>query len=834
MAAIHQQEKKERRGKWFIAIAMLLGISVFASSWMGLMAWMSASAAHASFVRVEDKWVPDIESEVLNFPDLTRISRVYTSDGTLLAELHDGRISEPVPFNEMPPTMVYAVLAAEDSDFFLHDGIDFQSIFSAALNNLTSDSTRGGSTITQQVVKNTFVGSEITFQRKIQEAFTALELERRYTKEQILEHYMNSIFFGSNSYGVSAASEEFFQKELNQLTVAEAATIAVLPRNPTQYNPRLNAELVLDRRNDVIAEMLDSGFITEQAAEIALAEPMVIAERQSSINEADHVVAEVKRRLLNNEEFAFLGETREERKIAIFGCSAEDLGCNGGGGLSIYLTIDLNLQNAANDILREWLPVDSDPDTQLPTGAIAMVESQNGAVRVIASGLPFEDEQFDLAVQGLRNPGSSFKPFGLVALLENGGSINSWWDSSSPIDIPCPYICSSRGNVWRVSNAGGGGSGLMRLYEATYRSVNTVYAQVSIEVGPDKIVETANRMGVTAELTPVPSIVLGAGAVSPLDMASAYTNFATNGLWSKPFLVERIEKSNGVEIYQHQHNPVQAVEPAIIAVARRPMLIVPTGSGTAPRANIGRPQGGKTGTHQNFTEAWFVGYVPQYATAVWVGYPDEQLPLTNVFIHGQTYSRVFGGSVPAPIWAQFMQVALDGVPVGEFPADPPGTGQYTVTPKTTVPDVIGEMAAGDEASIDEMAASADRAILSAHLEPVILLVPSLEPEGTVLEQAPEGGAVVQQGSEVEIRVSTGELAVAPDLTGLTELEASTALVTWEEENFTDVEFVVEHLDTSNPDEWGRVIGQSPTVGSEVEAGAIFTITVAHQPPPAEE
>lgn len=818
MAAIHQQEKEERRGKWFIAIAMLLAISVFTSSWVGLMAWMSASAAHASFVRVEDKWVPDVESEALNFPDLTRISRVYASNGTLLAELHDGRISEPVPFDEMPLTMVYAMLGAEDSDFFLHEGVDYRSIFSAALSNLTSDSTRGGSTITQQVVKNTFVGSELTIQRKIQEAFTALELERRYTKEQILEYYMNSIFFGSNAYGVSAAAEEFFQKDLNELTIAEAATIAVLPRNPTQYNPRRNADLVLDRRNDVIVEMLDSGFITEQAAEIALAEPMVIAERQPSISEADHVVAEVKRRLLNNEEFSFLGETREERKIAIFGCSAEDLDCDGGGGLNIYLTIDLDLQNAANGILRDWLPVDEDPDTQLPTGAIAMVESQNGAVRVIASGLPFEDEQFDLAVQGARNPGSSFKPFALVASLENGGSINSWWDSSSPLDIPCPYVCSSRGNVWRVSNAGGGGSGLMRLYEATYRSVNTVYAQVSVEVGPDKIVETANRMGITAELTPVPSIVLGAGAVSPLDMASAYTNFATNGLWSKPFLVERIEKSDGSEVYQHEHNPVQVVEPAIIAVARRPMLVVPTSSGTAPRANIGRPQGGKTGTHQNFTEAWFVGYVPQYATAVWVGYPDQQLPLTNVFINGQTYSRVFGGSVPAPIWAEFMQVALNGMPIAEFPADPPGTEQYTVTPTTTVPDVLG--------STQD---SATRALLNAHLRPVVQMVPSLEPEGTVLAQSPEGGAVVAQGTGVSISVSTGQLAIAPVLTGLTELEASAALVLWEEENFIDVEFAVERRDSNKPDEWGKVIGQNPAPGSEVEPGMTFTIIVA-QPP----
>lgn len=820
MAAIHQLEREERRGKWFIAIAMLLAISVFTSSWVGLLAWMSATAAHDSFTRVEEKWVPDVESEVLIFPDLTRVSRVFASDGTLLAELHDGRISEPVAFDNIPLQMVYAMLAAEDSDFFVHEGVDYRSIFSAALSNLTSDTTRGGSTITQQVVKNTFVGSELTIQRKIQEAFTALELERRYTKEQILEYYMNSIFFGSNAYGVSAAAEEFFQKELDQLTIADAATIAVLPRNPTQYNPRKNFDLVLDRRNDVIAEMLDSGFITQAAYDSAVAEPMIIADRVPSVSEADHVVAEVKRQLLSEPEFDFLGATREERKIAIFGCSAEDLECSGGGGLNIYLTIDLDLQDAANRILRDWLPVDADPETQLPTGAIAMVESENGAVRVIASGLPFEDQQYDLAVQGARNPGSSFKPFALVAALENGGSINSWWDSSSPLDIPCPYVCSSRGNVWRVSNAGGGGSGLMRLYEATYRSVNTVYAQVSLEVGPDKIVETANRMGVTAELTPVPSIVLGAGAVSPLDMASAYTNFSTNGLWSKPFLVDRVERTDGSLVYEHEHNPIQAVDPAIMAVARRPMLIVPTSSGTAPRANIGRPQGGKTGTHQNFTEAWFVGYVPQYATAVWVGYPDAQIPLTNVFINGQTYSRVFGGSVPAPIWAEFMQIVLAGVPVADFPPDPAGTEQYTKTPTTEVPDVVGSLRS-----------NAVRAILNAHLRPVVVDVPSLEPEGTVLSQSPEGGVVTSQGFAVEIRVSTGELADVPVLTGLTEAEAAAALVAWEEEFNTDLEFAVTTQAVAEQNLWGTVVAQTPAPGSKVEAGMTVTVVIGVQPDP---
>ncbi len=816
---LHQLERRERSGKWFMALAMLLAISVLAASWLGLFAWMSTTAAHGTFVDVEDKYIPDVQGEVLNFPNLSQVSRVYAANGTLLAELHDGRVSEPTRFEDIPDQVVYAVLGAEDSDFFEHEGVDYSAIFSAALDNLRTDSQRGGSTITQQVVKKTFVGDELTIERKIREAVTALELERRYTKEEILEYYLNSVYFGSNAYGVAAAANEFFQKDLEELTIAEAATIAVLPRNPTEYNPRRNHDLVLERRNDVIVEMEESGFITAEAAEAALASPMVISDHVASVSRAAHVVAEVKRRLLSEPEFSFLGETRDQRKVAIFGCPADDTTCSGGGGLNIYTTIDLDLQDSANTILQNWLPAPEDPSVDAPTGAIAMVEAANGAVRVIASGLPFEDEQFDLAVQGRRNPGSSFKPFALVAALESGISLNSWWDSSSPKDVQCPYVCSDRGNVWRVSNAGGGNGGLQRLFEATYRSVNTVYAQVAVTVGPDHIVDAAHRMGVESELAAVPSIALGAGAVSPLEMASAYTNFATNGVWAKPFLVERIVATDGSSIYQHEVNKIQTIDATIAAAVRQPLEVVPV-SGTAPAANIGRPQGGKTGTHQNYMEAWFVGFVPQYSTAVWVGYPKEQIPLTNVTIGGRTYSRVFGGTVPAPIWKEFMQIALADVPVAQFPEAPTGTQAHFAVPKTTVPDVVGQ---------SQGAASA--ALLNAHLRVAVVEVASLEPEGTVIAQAPSGGATVEQGTSVSISVSTGQPpgGPMPKVLWLPLAEAQSRLAAWESENDIDITVVIER--TTDPKEaaWGKVVAQNPPQGTHIENGAVVVLTVADPP-----
>lgn len=804
---LHQLERRERRGKWFVAIAILLSISVLTASWVGLFSFMAATTAHGVIVEAEGNLIPEVDGDALNFPDLSQVSRIYASNGTLLAELHDGRVSEPARFDEIPQIMIDAVLAAEDSDFFEHAGVDWSAVASAFIDNIGSETQRGGSTITQQVVKKTFVGDEISYERKLQEAVTAIELERRYSKEQILEFYMNSVYFGSSAYGVIAAAREFFDKELNELTVAEAATLAVLPRNPTIYSPRTNPETTLDRRNDVITEMEDSGFITTQQRDSALAENMAIAAPKTFISPADHVVAEVKRELLEDPEFAFLGDTRDERKQSIFGCPSDDVECEGGGGLNIVLTIDLDLQNAANDILHKWLPTPEDPEVKAPTGAIATVDASTGAILVMASGLPFADEQFDLAIQGKRNPGSSFKPFTLVAALETGVSLNSFWDSTSP------KIFDNYGIPWKVSNAGGGGSGLMRLFDATYNSVNVVYAGVSMEIGPDKIVDTAHRMGIESTLPEVPAVTLGVGAVSPLEMASAYTNFATNGSWAESYLVESISDTQGGLIYQHRVERVQTVDAAVIAAARQPLEIVPV-SGTAPRANIGRPQGGKTGTHQNFTEAWFVGFVPQAATAVWVGFPDSQEPLKNVQINGQAYSRVFGGSVPAPIWKEFMEIYLADMPVEDFPPDPEGISAYLRTPSTEVPDVVGLLEA-----------EASNLIRTAHLNVSVVEVASQEPAGTVIAQVPEAGAVITEGSSVSISVSI-EGSPLPVFEGLNEAEFNSALETWQTDNAITIIIDRQTVETGDSKKVGIVVRQRPAPGTIVGDGDSIIIIFA--------
>ena len=842
-ALIHQIEARERRGRWFGALATLLSMSLLLSGWVGLFAFLGANSAYGTLSEIQREWVPDTRSMQLTLPDLSRVSRVYADSGEVLAELHDGRNSEPVAYEDMPQVMIDAILAAEDSEYFLHDGVDFSAVASAAIDNIIYDSTRGGSTITQQVVKNAFVGNGLTIRRKVNEAFISAELERRFPKERILEFYMNSVYFGSGAYGVMTAAEEFYDKDLNDLEIHEAATLAVLVRNPSLYNPRQYPELTLDRRNDVINQMEEEGWISVTEALKATRQPLGVIDSPLRRGQADHVVAEVKRQVLNDDAFAFLGDTNEERKKAIFGCPADDVACEGGGGLQIITTIDLKFQKLANEILTSWLPllpyeqnleacrsIFDDFEENLafyakyaevhsckPTGALTMVDNHTGAVKVMASGLPFEFNQFDLAVQGRRNPGSSFKPIALAAALEQGLTMGHQFSGKSPIRIECPFVCSPNGtNIWTVRNAGAS-KGVISLEAATYGSVNAVYAQVSLLTGPDNIVAMARRMGITeSALNPVLSIVLGSSAVSTLEMASAFSNFATDGLHSNDYVIAKIIDHDGTVVYEHEAEQTQVADSAIFAAARRALVKVPTSVGTAPRANIGRPQGGKTGTHQAYLDAWFVGFTPEYSTAVWVGYEAEQKSLENVVINGQTYSRVFGGSVPAPIWAEFMTIVMEGLPATEFPVEPDNIEDYLIPPFTTVPGVVG---------LEEK--DAEEQLLDARLNVSVAEVASLDPIGIVVAQSAEPGATVAEGSFVTIYVSNGEIPTGPmpNFIGLTVEEGLEAALEFQLTTGVRLSLVQQGMEVGNPDQVGKIVETNPPPGTEILESATVLVFV---------
>ncbi|HEY4584453.1 MAG TPA: transglycosylase domain-containing protein [Acidimicrobiia bacterium] len=840
-ALIHQIEARERRGRWFGALATLLSMSLLLSGWVGLFAFLGTNSAYGTFESIKKDWVPDTRSMELTLPDLSRVSRIYAESGEVLAELHDGRNSEPVPYEQVPQILVYAILAAEDSQFFEHSGVDFSAIVSAAIDNFIYNTTRGGSTITQQVVKNAFVGSEVSIRRKINEAFVSAEVERRFPKERILEYYMNSVYFGAGAYGVKTAAEEFFGKELNQLEVHEAAALAVLVRNPALYNPRRRPEITLERRDDVIRQMEEEGWLTKTQADLAMQQPLGVIEAPLRRGEADHVVAEAKRQLLNSDEFAFLGSTPEERKKALFGCPADDVACEGGGGLQVFTTIDLGLQKKANEILASWLPLppyeqnvvacrdilpnESDEfvatyaeiHSCVPTGAMTMVDNHTGAVKVMASGLPFEFSQFDLAVQGRRNPGSAFKPFGLVAALEQGYTLGHTWSGKSPVEIECPFPCAPNGsNIWTVHNAGAS-FGIITLEQATYNSVNAVYAQLSLEVGPENVVDVARRMGIDeSTLDPVLSIVLGSSSVSTLEMANAYSNFATNGLHADDYIISRIVDSSGAVIYEHELVQTQVADPAIFAAAHRALAQVPTGAGTAARADIGRPQGGKTGTHQTNYDAWYVGYTPEYSTAVWVGYEAQQVPLRNVVINGQRYAQVFGGSVPAPIWAEFMSYVLQDFPVTQFPPEPPNIGQYLVPPPTQVPSVVGL----------ERGPAVSR-LREAKLNSSVVEIASLEPAGLVVNQSVAPGATVNQGTVITIWVSTGETPVGemPALIGMTVEDALVAIKAFELETGVKLSMVTQKTTVTDASQVDRIVSTDPAPGQPIEGTVQLVVFV---------
>ncbi len=769
---VHEIEGDEIRPRWFIAMLFGLVIAGIMATWIGLFAFMGANSAFGIFQRAVDRWVPETDLGSFNLPILSRVSHIYTEDGSLLAELHDGRNSEPVRYSEMPPSLINAVLAAEDGDFFEHEGIDFSAIVSAMRDYVTGASQRGGSTITQQVVKRNIVGDDLTIQRKIAEALYAIELERVYGKEQILEFYLNSVYFGWSAYGVSAAAREYFGKNVRDLTVAEAATLVVTIRNPSLYDPRRQPERTRERRDDVIDAMASSGFITYEEAADAKDDPFAITEAAAFQSRADHVVAEVRRQLLHDSEFDFLGEDNIERKQAIFGCPAHDADCEGGGGLEIFVTVDLELQEAANDILSSWLPVpgaDFDDPRGAPTGAIAMIENNTGAVLAMSSGLPFTAEQFDLVVQGRRNPGSAFKPIALAAYLEQGGSLRSYWDARSPIEIECENPCGPDGSrIWTVRNAGRVDP-LLSLHQATARSVNAVYAQVAVETGPEAIADMAHRLGVQSELEPVYSLALGAGAVSPLEMASAYSTLAANGVHAAPYLISRITTSDGRVIYEREVRTTQAVDPALAAAVRRPMEEVVC-CGTAQRAQIeGLPQAGKTGTHQAFRDAWFVGFVPNFTTAVWVGFPDEQIALEDVVINGEGYSRVYGGTVPAPIWKEFMEIVIQRYPAGQFrPVQ--GSGAYNTPLLTEVPEATGMTAQEAEAALFEA-----RLISEVRERPVRALPAVAPPEaGEASETGAEDGEA--SGEEAPPVIEVGQTLFTEPAAGEMIPQGSTVIV----------------------------------------------------------
>ncbi len=599
----------------------------------------------------------------LTLPRLPERSTIYAADGTVLAEVYKGFDRDVVPLGRINQVTRRAVLAVEDHEFYRHGPLDLESIVRAAIVDVHAGGVvEGGSTITQQLAKDLFTGDAVTLARKLKEAVDAIRLGRTYSKRQILGAYLNEVFLGRSVYGFSAAAQYYFGVPVQDLDLSHAALLAGMIAAPTMFDPIAHPARSLARRNFVLERMHQLGWIGQNRFAHATARPLGLSDRMRGLAVdganswwTQFVISE----FLSDPRF---GATERARARALFR-----------GGLKIHTTLDPDLEAAAQRAIDARMG-----GPGLPQSALVSLVPRTGAIVSLAVGRwPFARHRYDLAADpgGGRTAGSSFKVFTLASALEDGISPSSVYDGSSPRTIP---DCGG-GATWTVHNAEPG-SGTYPLWLATVDSVNAVFAQVIDEVGPDSVVRIAHRMGVTGPLTAVCPLTLGTSPVSPLDMTSGVSTLANDGRHCVPYAISRV-------VYPDEKAFVRAPEcrraiPANVAREETAVLQDVIGFGTGTEANIGRPAAGKTGTGQNYQDAWFVGYVPQLATGVWVGFARAEIPMPDV----PGYGTGFGGVLAAPIWHDFMSAATRGMRVRGFAPPPiPFAGPVEVSGSTTTP-----------------------------------------------------------------------------------------------------------------------------------------------------
>jgi penicillin-binding protein 1A len=545
-----------------------------------------------------------------------RTTVVYAADGSVLTEWHGEQDRKVVGIEAVPKVMQNAVVAAEDQNFFKHDGVDTDAAI-AALRGSGS-----GSTITLQLVKMLFSEGGGGLTQKIRQALMAYQLDAKTSKDRVLEAYLNMVYFGNGRYGVESAARGYFGKAATELTLPEAALLAGAIRSPSRYAPTVDLAAARTRRDTVLGRMRDLGLITSKEEVAAAATTVTLAPvAQDAGKVAPYFVEYVKQLLIDQ-----LGSK------AVFT-----------GGLRVRTTLEPAVQRSAEDAVAGVLNVPGDPEA-----ALVALDPRDGRILAMIGGRDFGTEQYNLAVQGRRQPGSAFKPFVLVAALESGVSPDRTFDTS-------PYTVKVKDGYWKVENYENGFTqGRLTLRAATDWSVNAVYARLIMEVGPEKVVGAAKRMGITSPLEPNPAIALGglSKGVSPLEMASAFGTLASGGVRVPPQAIVEVTDDRGNLVFKPRNTPKRVVEQAVAAQAAG-MLRDVVERGTGTNARIGRAVAGKTGTTQSYRDAWFVGFTGDLTAAVWVGYRAAQVDMTNV--HG---IKVTGGSLPATIWSRFAASAI--------------------------------------------------------------------------------------------------------------------------------------------------------------------------------
>jgi penicillin-binding protein 1A len=586
---------------------------------------------------------------------LSQRSQVLDANGNLITYLYREENREVVPLGDIPSTLVDTVLQVEDSDFWHHNGIDVQSIGRALLTNVESGAIeQGGSTITQQLVKNALLDPKQNIGRKVKEAVLAVRLEQRMSKKEILERYLNTVYLGNGTYGVQAAAELYFGVDVEHLDRAQAAFLAGIIRNPVGYDPFVHPDDARTRR-DLVADVLVERHSIEPAEGAAIkATPIPTTPFQLVPKPKDYFVQDVINTLLDDKR---LGATQSDRYTALFR-----------GGLTIRTTFDPAKQLLATAAVAKVLP---DTGGKF-TAAVVSVEPGTGAVRAMVGGPGFETAKYNIATQGIgRQPGSAFKPFVLAAALEQGISPKSTINAAAPCSLPNE---GGTPNPWKVDNYEGSRGGVMDLYSATKKSMNCAFARLALITGLPDVVSTAKKLGISTPLPEVPSMALGSLEVRPIDMAAAYAAFAADGIYAKPYLVDEVLDRNGKRVFEQEPERHRAVSATTARYVNDILSgVIEGGTGTRAKFADGRPAAGKTGTTSDYADAWFVGYTPQLSTAVWMGSPvgtaDKMKNVGGI--------RVTGGSYPARIWQAYMGPALEGVEeLGFKDPPPPPKGTY--------------------------------------------------------------------------------------------------------------------------------------------------------------
>ncbi len=573
-----------------------------------------------------------------NLPDISRMAdyqparstRIFARDGSLLGSVYkENRVW--VPISGIPQIVREAFIASEDRNFYHHHGVDFFGVARAALADLTHHRTQGASTITQQLARKLFLNDEFSISRKVQEALLAMEIERYYTKDEILERYLNIIYLGSGAYGVDAAAHTYFGRGVNSLSIGQAAMIAGVVAAPSAYSPYVSMTYAKSRQKRALGLMVESGFITQAQSDAAYAEPVQLV----GIRPAG----------LQGFESPYFTTYVLAQLEQLFGKQAVQE-----GGLQVYTTVDPKLEAAAQEAVDWGVNAGLAEGVGAHEAALVSIRPSTGEIVAMIGGTKFSvANQFNRAWQAGRQPGSSFKAYVYTAAIDGGGMSASTVIDDSPVSYPM-----GDGTQWAPQNDDFKFMGPITLRQALAYSRNVVAVKVAQEIGIDKVMDYAKRMGVTSPLEANLSLALGTSDVTVMDQASGYSTIANQGIHIDPVAFKVVKDALGNTVLDDRFPQRSEAISAGTAFIITTMLQDVIAYGTGTNANIGRPAAGKTGTTSDFKDAWFVGFTPDLVTAVWVG-NDE----------GRMYES-YGGNIPARIWARYMRFALKNVAKHDF------------------------------------------------------------------------------------------------------------------------------------------------------------------------